>query len=73
MIVFPNRFFMLLDAAIPPKGYFFVRETLPWILVAAILIIAAVLLFHTLKKRKRRQTAASSVKPQEDPAGKKAE
>ena len=73
MILFLSMFFMMLDAAIPPKGYFFVRETLPWILVVAIVIIAAVVLIHTLKKRKRRQTAASSAKPEENTREKTAE
>ncbi len=73
MILFLSRFFMLLDAALPPKGYFFVRETLPWILVVAILIIAAVVLIHTLKKRRSRKMAAASAKPGKDAEGKTAE
>ena len=54
---------LLLDAALPPKGYFFVRETLPWILVA-VLIVAAVLLVYLLMRRRRRQAAAAARKPE---------
>ena len=61
MISFLSAVRLLLDAALPPKGYFFVRETLPWILVA-VLIIAAVLLVYLLMRRRRRRSADAARK-----------
>ena len=50
-----STLFILLDAALPPKGYFFVRETLPWILVVAILIT----LQHMIKDRESAASGSS--------------